>query len=112
MARKPTTKVRELSSEEKIAFATRVLSTVGVDDYARLQRGLELRKEMHAAQARGEVVMGYRIEWLHKTAQEVIRLVKAAGENFNMLHPDDKCSLLDFGDVLATATLRLGITKD
>lgn len=93
----------EPTEADKQAYTVKVLTAFYAEQQNRLQRGLQLRKQMHAVIDAGGHPQGYRVEWIKATTRELNRaLMKAAGE-FNATHPDDRISTLDFLDVLQTA---------
>ena len=94
---------------KQIDYTVGVLTRLGWDDQTRLKTGLNLRKEMHAAQERGETPTGYRADWIKNTVKAIIHLLAESGDCFNLLHPDDKASLMDYGDILQTVQSNLGI---
>lgn len=101
-----------LTEEEQIAYTQLVFRTVSVDDQARLKRGMQLREEMHAAMARGEDPEGYRVDWLKRTSDRIIKVLIGSSEEFNAIYADDKISLGDLSDVITAVVGRLGLHED
>lgn len=87
----------------KVVFTVSILDQIVRSHKERLQRGVERRKEMFEAIKRGEDPSGPRPEWIKESALEVIELLKNQGAQFNADNPDDRASISDLLDVIATA---------
>lgn len=73
----------------------------------RLQRGLARRQEMYSQIKRGEAATGFRADFLRQATGDVLDCLAKIGEKFNDNHPDDKISVNDLLDILATTIARL-----
>lgn len=83
-------------------YASQVFQKLKEQSKDRLSRGAQLRAAMVAQLAAGLDPTGYRVDFLHATAKQIIDVLCAAAETFNTEHPDDMISTADFLDVLAT----------
>lgn len=74
----------------------------------RLKTGEALRGRLQSALARGEDPNHYRLEWIRSGVLRINNTLLKLAEEFNAAHPDDRCSVQDLGDVLAStlATLK------
>ena len=93
----------ERIEEEERVFANGVFLRFLAGEEARLLHGARLREEVHAAVERGEKPQGYRADWLRQEALHLVRVMEQVAMEFNVAHPDDKCSTADLQDVLITA---------
>jgi hypothetical protein len=97
--------LREITMElsEKISFTTAVFTRLASEKMDRLNRGLVLRQAMHDAIKRGEKPTGYRPQWVQDQALELVKTCGLMAQKFDEAHPDDKASVSDLLDILATA---------
>lgn len=93
-----------MTDDEKMDYAIKVFTTLLSDQQDRLERGAMLRQAMHDALARGEKPTGYRAKWLMQVSEGLVQYLIQAAEDFDASHPDDKVSVMDILDVLATVT--------
>lgn len=93
-----------MTEAEKIEYAASAFEALVGSQQDRLSRGTILRQRMHAALKRGERPEGYRPEWIRECALELVHTLQAMSEEFDLEHPDDKASVGDLLDVLATTT--------
>jgi len=91
-----------LNKEERMNYIKRVFLKVKENDQ-RLAKGFALRKQMIKALKEGQTPTGYRPEWIKKSSQKVIQLLKSIAYDFNFQHEDDKTSVLDMVDILNSA---------
>lgn len=92
-----------MDDEQKARYVCRVLTSVLSTNEQKLEKGAERRDEVYAAIARGEVPEGYRADWLRDSAFEIIEYLKMLAADFNEQFPDDRASIQDMLDILATA---------
>jgi hypothetical protein len=92
-----------MTETEKMDFATEVFVALVTEKQDRLTKGLMLRQAMHDQIKRGETPSGYRPAWLKAQSLAVVKSLAEAAEAFDQGHPDDKASVSDLMDILATA---------
>ncbi len=97
-----------METADRIKYTTSVFSMLITTKMDRLSRGVMLRQQMHEAITRGEKPTGYRAEWLRSAALEIIDALGNLAGEFDDTYLDDKCSVSDLTDVLATT---MGILK-
>lgn len=88
---------------QDIEFAHKVFTKIGDMIDQKLENGLRLREAMKAAIERGEPVDNYRADWLKATAIQIINTLHSSAEAFNQKFTEDRISLHDLMDALATA---------
>lgn len=91
-----------MTDAEKIQYTTSVFVAMVSEREDRLARGVRMRNAMHEQIARGEKPTGYRPEWLKHSAIKLVQTLQQMASDFDKAHPDDKCSVADLLDVLAT----------
>lgn len=91
-----------MTDAEKMQYATSVFVAMVSEREDRLARGVRLREAMHEQIERGEKPTGYRADWLKQAALKLVRQLQQMASEFDKDHPDDKCSVADLLDVLAT----------
>lgn len=96
----------DMDSKEKIAYAKFAFLEI-LDNDTRLQRGLQLRKEMWDAVKAGKPTTGYRAEWVRRSGLKIVALLKNIAQDFNNQHSDDRASMHDMLDILAQAKVQL-----
>jgi hypothetical protein len=102
-----------LTDTEKQEFATTAFTALATEKQDRLTNGLVLRQQMHDAIKRGERPPGYRPAWLKTQSLDLVRILTEIAQRFDAEHPDDRCSVSDIMDVLATTMgLFRGAAKD
>lgn len=80
-----------------------LIEIIGNSDEA-LQNGTKLRNRLAQQIQLGETPTGYRYDFLVNSAYRLIDELGNIARDFNDAHPDDRCSTIDFCDILATAT--------
>lgn len=68
-----------------------------------LQNGARLRRDMHLALQNGKEPVGYRPEWVKKSAVDVVKVMAILAKDFNEAYPGDRASVNDLIDVLELA---------
>lgn len=91
-----------MTDSEKQDFAIEVLVALHTEKQDRLTQGMIRRQAMHDQIKRGETPVGYRPDWIKSQARELVRALATAAEEFDLAHPDDKASVSDLMDILAT----------
>lgn len=91
-----------METNEKIDFASVVFQALVTEKMDRLDRGVMLRQQMFDMIQRGETPTGYRAEWLRAQAMKVVEVLTEMAKAFDDKYPDDKCSVSDLTDILAT----------
>lgn len=89
--------------QQDIDFAHKVFVKISESIDRKLENGLKLRESMRAAIDRGEIVDNYRADWLKATAVQIINTLHLSASNFNEKFTEDRISLHDLMDALATA---------
>lgn len=97
-----------MNSTDQIKFSIAVFSRLLTTKMDRLERGVQLRKQMHEAIKRGEKPTGYRAKWLKDSALEMVSVLGEIARKFDEKFPDDRASVSDLMDVLATT---MGLIK-
>lgn len=92
-----------MTDADKIEYAVAAFEALVGEKQDRLQRGVILRQAMHDAIKRGETPQGYRPLWIREGALELVRHCQHLAEQFDLNYPDDKASVSDLLDLLATA---------
>lgn len=67
---------------------------------SRVQRGIELRAQMHAVLATGATPDHYRWAWLSQSMDRTLEFVRGLCREFSDAHPDDMATNLDLTDIL------------
>jgi hypothetical protein len=93
-----------MTDQEKATFATTVFESMLTEKLDRLKHGAILRQTMFDTIQRGETPKGYRADWLRKQAAHLNSALGEIARKFDAEHPDDKCSVQDLLDILATTT--------
>jgi phage terminase small subunit len=95
---------------ERTRYVSEVLAEAvekTTSDQARLEHGLKVREQIHAALQRGETPDHPRFAWLQAQAKALLDLVFMMGADFDKANPTDKCSVADLCDILDIARNRL-----
>lgn len=87
--------------------ANLILVRFVTDIETKIRYGQKQRQIMVEALEKGENPRGYRVDWISKTANQIIGFLGDRGAEFNNSFPQDRISTEDFADVLATAQARL-----
>jgi hypothetical protein len=74
--------------------------------------GLAARDVLRAALKESKDVDNARTQWLNLAADMVILLLRDEARKYNRKHKNERLSVLDLGDALATAKARLGIPAE
>lgn len=69
----------------------------------RTKKGLENRNAMVAKIKKGEIPTGYRYDFLQTSAYKVVDTLGELAQQFDDEHPDDRCTSVDFIDILSAA---------
>lgn len=91
----------------QIDFTVRTLAAVKNRDAARLARGSAIRELLHKQLKLGMAPEHYRLEWINRSIGRVIDTLGQVAAEFDREHPDDKASVNDFADILASTMLTL-----
>jgi hypothetical protein len=91
------------SMNPQIDAVVSVFCRLANQNVKKLEHGRDLRIAMHEAIVKGQKPVGYRPAFLRESSQVVISLLGELAEEFDQQHQDDKASLHDLMDVLATA---------
>jgi hypothetical protein len=70
---------------------------------SRLENGMAIRQQMHAALNAGLTFEHYRSAWLSVCVQSVIDHTRELCTEFDKTHPEDAASILDMMDILVEA---------
>lgn len=92
-----------MTDQEKIEFASNVFESMHTSHVDRLAHGKARRKMIGDQIARGEKPTGYRVDWLADSAMKIIDALGQIAQDFDQKHHDDKASVSDLADILATA---------
>lgn len=92
-----------MDKQDQVDFTVAVLKSLSTNAHDRLEYGRILRQKMHDQIVRGEEPTGYRAEWLKSVAVDLIGRLGAAAHEFDNSHVNDKASVADLLDILATA---------
>ena len=96
-----------MSTETEIEFITGVFSRVIAHEDHRNAIGAAIRNHMHEQLALGVKIDHYRSDWLHRSVNEVIDVLEHIGHEFNVVHPDDKCTTADLADIATSVVTTL-----
>lgn len=99
-------------NEQELEFSTKVFKAFAGEKTSRLANGARLREEIHAKIARGEEPHGYRVDWLEKEALALVTYMSEIARTFDLAHADDRCSVADLLDIMATAKALFEGSKD
>lgn len=94
---------KSMTNSEMSEYATAVFEALVGENQDRLQRGLILRQAMHDSVKRGETPTGYRSPWIKAAAVGLAKHLGEVAKAFDAEHPQDKASVSDILDILATA---------
>lgn len=89
-----------MTNDQEIEFTVAVLRGVLEKGASRLATSMKRREETYNLIQEGKD--NYRTEWLRGS---VLRIIDTLGEialEFDAAHPDEVCSVQDFGDILAS----------
>lgn len=93
-------------SDAQLRACAAILYQVVTSEAVKLRWGEEVRSRLAAAEKRGEKIGGYRVEFLTASRKAVLRTLVAQADAFNRQFPHDRCSQVDFLDILN------GVAKD
>lgn len=88
------------SKEEKINYIKQVLLAVH-DSSRRAKNAKERRKQLLLLMKSGVAPTGPKVEWIKKTAKNIIKLIENHVEVFNISYGDDTITNEDISDLFA-----------
>jgi hypothetical protein len=92
-----------METSVEAAFIKDVFKRVKLVEKNRYQKGQLIRKEVFNRIQQGEDVNNYRIEFIRDAVYKLFNLMEDLSFEFNKAHPEDRFTMNDVGDVLATA---------
>ena len=87
----------------EINRAVSVFVQIAANSKKRLVHGASLRAEMRKAMEEGRKPTGYRAEWLRESACILVHVLGDIAADFDAEHLDDRASITDLMDIVATA---------
>lgn len=96
-----------MDHDAEIEFVCDTFTRVLAHEKQRLTIGFAIRNHLHEQLEQGVEIDHYRTEWLHSSIMKVIDTLEGIRKEFNLAHPDDKCSASDLLDIGASVVATL-----
>lgn len=93
--------------DQTLRNANAILIRFITDIDSKLRYGSKQRQNYLEAIDRGEEPKGYRVEYICKTVEQLIGWLSIKAKEFNDKYPQDRISVEDLMDILATTHAKL-----
>lgn len=87
-----------MTQAEQITFTVQVFTNVKLNNRQRSLNAIRRREETQDLLDKGED--NYRTQWIRESVLRVVDTLGAIAEDFDRKHPDDRCTVRDWGDIL------------